>query len=80
MISGLIFLFWGKPSSILILTGALNGLVLPITLGIILVASQRQEIVGEYNHPKWLLILGVLVAIFMAYAGISSLSSIGQLF
>lgn len=80
MISGLIFLFWGKPSSILILTGALNGLVLPITLGIILVASQKREIVGEYNHPKWLLILGVLVAIFMAYAGISSLSSIGQLF
>lgn len=66
----------GQPVKLLILAGSLNGLILPITLGVILVASKRKDIVGEYNHPKWMLILGILVVVIAAYAGVRSLSSI----
>lgn len=66
----------GQPVKLLVLAGALNGLILPITLGVILVASRRKDIVGEYDHPKWMLILGILVVVIAAYAGARSLSSI----
>lgn len=79
LISGLIFLLVGRPANLLVLTGALNGLVLPITMVIMLIASQRKDIMGDYRHPKWLLITGIIVTIFMAYSGIQSLSAIGSL-
>ncbi|WP_041968365.1 NRAMP family divalent metal transporter, partial [Clostridioides difficile] len=53
-ISTLIMAFIGKPATLLILAGALNGLILPITLGIMLIASKRKDIVGDYKHPTWL--------------------------
>ena len=80
LVSGLIFLFLGKPASLLILTGALNGLVLPVTLIIMLLALRKKEIVGEYRHPLLLMILCVIVTAFMAFAGIRSLSGIAALF
>lgn len=66
----------GKPVKLLVLAGALNGLILPITLGAILVASKRKDIVGEYEHPSWMVLLGILIVIIAAYAGAMSLSSI----
>lgn len=80
-VSTLIMWLLGKPASLMILAGALNGLILPITLGICLVASQNKKIMGEsYKHPKWLLILGIVVVILAAYVGITSLSSLSGLF
>lgn len=79
-ISTLIMAFIGKPATLLILAGALNGLILPITLGIMLIASKRKDIVGDYKHPTWLLIFGVIVVLISAYTGITSLSSLGTLF
>lgn len=40
VISTMIFLFIGKPISLLIIAGAINGWILPITLGAILIASK----------------------------------------
>ncbi|NMS88605.1 divalent metal cation transporter [Clostridioides difficile] len=79
-ISTLIMAFIGKPATLLILAGSLNGLILPITLGIMLIASKRKDIVGDYKHPTWLLIFGVIVVLISAYTGITSLSSLGTLF
>lgn len=79
-ISTLIMAFIGKPATLLILAGALNGLILPITLGIMLIASKRKDIVGDYKHPTWLLIFGLIVVLISAYAGITSLSSLSTLF
>ncbi len=79
-ISTLIMAFIGKPATLLILAGALNGLILPITLGIMLIASKRKDIVGDYKHPTWLLIFGLIVVLISAYTGITSLSSLGALF
>ncbi|MGX9756361.1 NRAMP family divalent metal transporter [Clostridioides difficile] len=79
-ISTLIMAFIGKPATLLILAGALNGLILPITLGIMLIASKRKDIVGDYKHPTWLLIFGLIVVLISAYAGITSLGSLSTLF
>ena len=49
--SSAIMAFIGQPATLLVLAGSLNGLILPITLGSMLLASRRKDIVGEYNHP-----------------------------
>ena len=77
VISTLVMAFLGKPASLLVLAGALNGLILPITLGTCLVASQKKSIMGEgYQHPKLLFFLGILVVVLSAYVGVRSLSAL----
>ncbi|MEG2786596.1 MAG: divalent metal cation transporter [Romboutsia sp.] len=80
LVSTLIMALIGKPASLLILAGSLNGLILPITLGVILIASKKESIVGEYKHPKWLFILGIIVVIVTAIGGVISLQDITKLF
>lgn len=75
-----ILVFIGQPVKLLILAGALNGLILPVTLGTMLWASTRKDIVGDYQHPKWLLIYGIVVVLFALYAGAISLQGIAKLF
>jgi len=75
-ISSLVFVIVGRPVNVLIVVGALNGLILPLTLGTVLVASKRKDIVGNYKHPMWLLILGIVVVIVTGVVGVTSLSSI----
>ncbi|WP_125153159.1 NRAMP family divalent metal transporter [Clostridium rectalis] len=79
-ISTIIFITIGQPVKLLILAGSLNGLILPITLAIMLVASTNKDIVGDYKHPKWLLVLGIIVVILSSYAGIKSFAGIKNLF
>lgn len=81
-VSTLIMLFLGNPALLLVLAGAFNGLILPITLGICLIAAKKKSIMGEaYKHPTWLLILGIVVVLISAYLGIDTfVSKIGSLF
>jgi len=79
-VSTLIFITIGQPVTLLVIAGSLNGLILPVTLGTILIASVNKNVVGDYKHPKWLLILGVLVVLITAYLGINSLKGIAGLF
>ena len=72
-LSTLIFLLIGRPVRTLVLVGALNGLILPLALGTMLVAAHRKLVVGEYRHPRSLTALGAVVAVAMAAAGISVL-------
>ena len=80
--STLIMLILGNPATLLVVSGALNGLILPITLGICLIASKKKTIMGEnYHHPTWLLVLGIIVVIISAYLGITTfVSNLGSLF
>ncbi len=78
-ISTLIFITIGRPATLLVIAGSLNGLILPVTLGTMLLASTKKEIVGDYKHPKWLLVLGILVVIITAYLGVQSLSGLKAL-
>ena len=81
VISTIVMAFLGQPAALLVLAGALNGLILPITLGVCLIAAKKKSIMGEdYKHPAWLLILGIVVVIASAYLGGTSLGSLGQLF
>ena len=80
--STLIMLILGNPATLLVVAGALNGLILPITLGICLIASKKKTIMGENcHHPTWLLVLGIIVVIISAYLGITTfVSNLGSLF
>ncbi len=79
-VSTVIMTFLGQPAKLLVLAGSLNGLILPVTLGTILMASRRKDIVGEYKHPTWLLVFGIIVVILTAYGGLVSLQNIKNLF
>ena len=81
-VSTLIMLILGNPAVLLVLAGAFNGLILPITLGICLIASQKKTIMGQnYKHPMILLILGIIVVILSAYMGVTTfVSKLGSLF
>lgn len=81
VISTTVFVSVGKPVKVLILVGSLNGLILPIALGVMLVAAYKQKIVGDYKHPLWLTIFGVLIVIAMSYmGGMSLIQGIPKLF
>ncbi|QAA23798.1 NRAMP family divalent metal transporter [Sporolactobacillus terrae] len=68
-----VFYFIGSPAKILVIVGAINGLILPIALAILLVAVTKKKIMGElYKHPLWLTIFGWIIVVFMAYAGVES--------
>lgn len=80
-VSTLIMLILGNPAVLLVLAGAFNGLILPVTLGICLIAAKKKSIMGEgYKHPTVLLVLGVLVVILSAYMGVTTfVSKLGSL-
>ena len=80
VVSTLVFLFLGKPVTLLIVAGALNGLILPITLGTILIASKRKSIVGDYKHPTWMLWFGIVTVVVTIVIGIFSLQGLTELF
>lgn len=72
-LSSLVFLVVGRPVGLLIAAGAVNGLILPVSLGAMLLVSRRRALVGEYRHPGWLVGSGVVVVVAMAVMGIRSL-------
>jgi len=66
IISTAIFLLLGQtPVTLLVWAGTFNGFILPVGLALILLASRKTKIVGEYVHPLWLQIAGWLVVAVM---------------
>lgn len=63
-----LFLLVGQPVRVLVLVGALNGVILPVGLTVMLVAAHRPAVVGTYRHPRWLTWSGAVVALAMAAA------------
>ena len=78
-ISTCILIFIGKPVSLLILAGSVNGLILPVTLAVMLVATHKSEIVGTYKHNKLLYYTGWIVVLVTSYIGVTSLKGIAKL-
>ncbi len=80
-VSTLIMAALGRPAALLVIAGALNGLILPITLGVCLIGACQKKIMGDdYHHPKWLLVAGIIVALLTAYIGLTSLGGLSALF
>jgi len=65
VVSTMVFVLIGKPVLVLILAGTFNGFILPIGLALVLLASRKTEIVGDYRHSLWLQVTGWLVVITM---------------
>ena len=63
------FLSIGQPVKLLILAGAVNGVILPLSLAIILIASHRRSLMRSYKHPYILQMIGWLVVIVMSCMG-----------
>ena len=79
--SSLIMVILGGAAKLLVLAGAVNGLILPLGLGSILVATHRTDGVGEkYKHPMILTILGWIVVAITAYLAIKALPNLKNLF
>lgn len=69
IVSTIVFLIVGRPVKVLVAVGALNALILPLSLGAMVAGSRKSSIVGDYRHPAWLIATGVLVATAMAVMG-----------
>ncbi len=67
--STFVFSFIGQPVKTLILVGTLNGLILPVTLLVMILAAHKKSIVGDYKHPKWMTVFGGIVVLMTAYMG-----------
>lgn len=68
------------PTTLLVLAGALNGLILPVGFGVLMwVAARRRDLLGGYRYPRWLLVIGVAAWLLTVYLGWNSLSGIGAL-
>lgn len=72
--------FVGRPATLLVLAGSLNGLILPVSLSCILLAAHNKKIVGDYNHPAWMTILGWGMVALTAWMGFTSLNGLTALF
>jgi Mn2+/Fe2+ NRAMP family transporter len=64
------YLALGRPVRLLVLAGALNGLILPVTLGVVLLAARRRELMGDYRHPLALQAAGWLAWAVSVAAGV----------
>jgi Mn2+/Fe2+ NRAMP family transporter len=63
LISAIIFVAIGKPVQVLVAVGLLNGFILPLSLGIMLIAAYQLGKKKGYKHPTWLFVFGILVVL-----------------
>ncbi|MFL5786428.1 MAG: NRAMP family divalent metal transporter [Flavisolibacter sp.] len=67
-----IFVIVGRPKQLLIFAGAVNGLILPIALAIVLIAVTQKRIMNNYKHPVWMQAAGWLVVLSMGYMSLTT--------
>ena len=60
-----VFLWVGKPVSLLLWAGLLNGLILPIGLAAMLWVARHAELVGGYRLPRSAQAVGWAVVLIM---------------
>jgi len=65
LLSTSVFVLVGKPKELLVFAGAINGLILPIALAIVLVAATNRKLMRGYQHPRWMLLAGWAVVLVM---------------
>ena len=81
LVSATVFALLGQaPSTLLIVAGAVNGLILPLGFAVLLwVAWRRRDLLGGYEYPKWLALIGTVVWLLTIFLGYQSLSGIAAL-
>ena len=78
--STLLMVILGGAKRMVILAGAVNGLILPISLACVLLGAHKKEVVGDYKHPLWLTIPGILVMGIAGYLAVTALPNLANLF
>lgn len=68
-----IFATIGNPVQLLIIAGALNGLILPVALAVMLGAAYKSRSMQGYKHPLVLSLIGWLVVAIMGWLSILTL-------
>ncbi len=76
LIALFVFVTVGKPVKTLVIVGALNGFILPIALGLILLAASNKKIIGEYKHPLFLKLFGFAVVMATLYLSVKTIASL----
>jgi Mn2+/Fe2+ NRAMP family transporter len=71
-----IFVLIGKPIKVLLAVGAINGLILPIALTVMLIAAYRTKIISSYRQPLWLSLAGTAVVLTMIWMGYGAIIDI----
>ena len=61
-----VFTLFGRPVSLLLWAGTINGFILPIGLGLILFAVAKNKSSWEYRNPMWLTVTGWGVVLAMS--------------
>jgi Mn2+/Fe2+ NRAMP family transporter len=70
ILSTVIFISLGTtPVTLLILAGAVNGIILPIALTVILIAGTKKALVNNYRHSLILQTIGWMVVAAMSWMG-----------
>ena len=69
ILSTAVFVIKGNPVNLLIFAGAINGIILPIALSVILIAATKSSLMHQYKHPVWLQVFGWLVVAVMSWMG-----------
>jgi Mn2+/Fe2+ NRAMP family transporter len=67
IISTIAFVIEGNPVNLLIKAGAVNGIILPIGLAVILMVATKSSLMSGYKHPVWLQLSGWLVVAVMSW-------------
>lgn len=78
IISTIIFTVLGNPVKLLVLAGAVNGIILPIALSVILIASNKTSIMNQYKHALWKQAAGWLVVLVMSWMSIVTIQQVIQ--
>jgi Mn2+/Fe2+ NRAMP family transporter len=78
VLSTVIFVWLGRPKQLLIFAGAINGLILPVALAIILVAAANRRLMKGYRHPIWMQVSGWIVVAVMSWMGYETINETFQ--
>lgn len=76
-----IFSFLNKGAVwVLVGAGAINGLILPLSLALLLTAALKKKLIGNYKHPIWMSVAGWIVVVIMGFMGAKTiLTALGNL-
>jgi len=70
LFSTIIFVWVGQPVKVLVMAGALNGLILPVALTVMLIAVRKISLMKGYRHPLWMQLAGWIVVLIMTWMSI----------
>ncbi len=60
----------GGAVKVLVLAGAINGIILPIALSVILIAATKSSLMNQYKHPVWMQLAGWVVVVTMSWMSV----------